>query len=320
MLSVIICTHNPRPEILRRTLAALRAQTLPVNQWELLLVDNASQPPVAPSHDLGWHPQARHVVETSLGVSHARVRGIAEFRGDWLVFVDDDNLLAPDYLAQVTTIAARHPRLAVFGSGKLQPEFEIPPPPELKNYLSLLALRDLPTARRSSDPGDSLSMPAGAGACLRRDMAGQFVRLAEQLNNHGVTLGRKGGELFSHEDDLFSWAAAAAGTEFGVFPELRITHLISAGRLNQDYFLRLIYCHSFTHWVTRYMLAGDRPQRAGPVSRLRFLPHAFRNGMFSARAQWCSSQGEDRAARFIAENKLSPLKLNSATLEQSRRD
>jgi glycosyltransferase involved in cell wall biosynthesis len=305
-ISVIICTHNPRPDYLQRTLAALKLQTLPLERWEFLLVDNASQPPVAQQYDLAWHPHGRHISETTLGLTPARLRGIAESRAQWLVFVDDDNLLAPDYLARVLAIAASHPRLAVFGAGKLRPEFEISPPPELKNLLSLLALRDVDAPRWGSNPKDAANLPCGAGLCARRETAAQFARLVEQLKT-GVVLGRKGGELFSHEDDLFSWAAAGAGMDFGVFPELQITHLISAGRLTRAYFLRLIYYHTFSHWILHYLLAGDMPGRAGLLRRVRLVPHALRRGIFSARCQSRYAQGEDRAARFISENNLSPL-------------
>jgi len=37
-VSVIICTHNPRPDYLQRVLDALKAQTLPKENWELLLM------------------------------------------------------------------------------------------------------------------------------------------------------------------------------------------------------------------------------------------------------------------------------------------
>ena len=56
-LSVILCTHNPRAAFLAETLAGLRAQTLPPERWELLVVDNASNQPLVP--DLAWHPRAR---------------------------------------------------------------------------------------------------------------------------------------------------------------------------------------------------------------------------------------------------------------------
>src|SRR6516165_7404390 len=91
-LSVIICTNNPLEEHLRRTLEALRAQTVSTSRWELLIIDNASEPPVD-AGDLSWHPRARVISETIPGLSFARVRGIREAIGDLLVFVDDDNVL-----------------------------------------------------------------------------------------------------------------------------------------------------------------------------------------------------------------------------------
>ena len=93
-LSVIICCHNPRSDYLERVLEALQAQTLSTNNWELLVVDNASENPVSASHNISWHPNARHVREENLGLTRARLRGIAESKADLLVFVDDDNVLA----------------------------------------------------------------------------------------------------------------------------------------------------------------------------------------------------------------------------------
>jgi glycosyltransferase involved in cell wall biosynthesis len=97
-LSVIICTHNPRPEYLARTLEALRVQTLAMAEWELVLIDNASRPAVAGLVSLKWHPKARHIREEVLGLTPARLRGIQESQGQLLVFVDDDSILESSYL------------------------------------------------------------------------------------------------------------------------------------------------------------------------------------------------------------------------------
>jgi glycosyltransferase involved in cell wall biosynthesis len=305
-LSVIICTHNPRPDCLRRTLESLAAQTLPKEQWELLIVDNASQQPLAERCDIVWHPRGRHVREDRLGLTFARLCGIQESTGQLLVFVDDDNMLATDYLENVIAIAACHPHLAVFGAGILEPEFEIQPPVELNGLLCLLALRSVPAPRWSNHPKNSSCLPFGAGLCVHRKTAGQFAALIEKLKT-GMVLGRKGKQLFAHEDDLFSWAAAGAGHGFGIFPELRITHLISSGRLNRDYFLRLIYYSAFSHWILHYLLADDQPQKNSFFRAVHTVLHALRNGLFSARCQWARAKGEDWAARFILENQLSPV-------------
>jgi glycosyltransferase involved in cell wall biosynthesis len=125
--SVIVCTHNPRPDFLDQVIEALKAQTLPMPLWELLVVDNASTIPLAPVLKLAWHPHQRVVREEKLGLTHARLRGITESTGDVLVFVDDDNVLRADYLEQALAIAEKHPRIGSWG-GTIYPQFEQPPP------------------------------------------------------------------------------------------------------------------------------------------------------------------------------------------------
>ena len=51
--------------------------------------------------DMTWHPNGRHIFEGQLGVAYARQRGMREMSADLLVFVDDDNVLDPNYLAEV---------------------------------------------------------------------------------------------------------------------------------------------------------------------------------------------------------------------------
>src|ERR1700693_2808936 len=95
-LSVIICTHNPRPEYFAKCIKALQTQTLSLDKWELLLIDNASDSAKAPRPDLAWHPRARLVCELRLGLTPARLRSIHEAISGLLVFVDDDNVLDSD--------------------------------------------------------------------------------------------------------------------------------------------------------------------------------------------------------------------------------
>ena len=65
MLSVVICTHNPRPDYFPRCLNALRSQTLSPDLWELVVVDNRSDGPGVERIDLSWHLTARIVREES---------------------------------------------------------------------------------------------------------------------------------------------------------------------------------------------------------------------------------------------------------------
>jgi glycosyltransferase involved in cell wall biosynthesis len=156
-VSVVIPTHNPRVDYLARVIDALRGQTLSKDLWELVIVDNGSQPELrvaglrdqetkglkdeATEIDLSWHGNARVVREERLGLTFARLRGFAEAEGELIVMVDDDNVLAPDYLEKALRIAEKHPMLGAFG-GKCLPEFEVEPEPWLAARGKGLGLRD----------------------------------------------------------------------------------------------------------------------------------------------------------------------------------
>jgi glycosyltransferase involved in cell wall biosynthesis len=289
-------------------LASLRGQTLPAKEWELLLIDNASKQPLARTVDISWHFRGRHIREDELGLTAARLRGIQESSGELLVFIDDDNLPAPDFLVKATAISACCPDLGAFGAGILEPEFEVQPPVELRPYLGLLALRRERSALWGYNTTHTRCRPWGAGLCATRRVANFYRQLVPDL---GVTavLDRRGKLLFSGGDDVFSRVAAEFGLRFGVFPELWITHLISACRLNQQYLIRLIHDHALSHGVLNYMFDGIQPVRTSLLRYGRLVLHGVKNGPFSMRCRWAESRGLDGAAQFISVNRLKPLGL-----------
>lgn len=238
-ISVIICTHNPRADYLRRTLDALRAQTLPTDQWELLLVDNASKEPLAGVWDLSWHPLARHIREETLGLTPARLRGIRESRAGLIVFVDDDNVLAPDYLEAAGDLFRRLPSLGV-ASGRILPEYETPPPAWFSPYESWIAVRRIEKSAWSNFY-DPQSEPCGAGMCLLRTVALAYADKVCGQDGQQL-LGRKGASLLSGEDVIISKQALVLGYAMGQFVELKALHLIPGRRVSEKY-LFSIYCH-----------------------------------------------------------------------------
>jgi len=238
LLSVVICTHNPRPDPLERTLRALRAQSLPVSSWELLVVDNASVPPLSGRIDLSWHPHARVVVEPVLGLTQARLAGIRQSSAPLLVGVDDDNVLAPDYLERALAIAEAKSFLGVWG-GAVVPEFETPPADWIRPYLGLLALRDPRSETWAKSDTLTEAIPCGAGIWFRRTVARHWAE-SMATNPLRLRLGRIGQALGSGEDGDLAFTACDLGLAAGVFPELRLVHLIPARRLTLDYMERLV--------------------------------------------------------------------------------
>ena len=241
--SVIIPAHNPRPDYLGRVLAALAAQTLPPAQWELVIVDNCSQPPLAPGLAQPGHPAGRVVREERVGLTAARLAGFAATRWEIIVLVDDDNELAPDYLAETLRLFAAQPKVGALG-GRSRPEFEQSPEPWVREFDDLLACRDLgdtplisqglrnPATGRNEYP---LFAPVGAGMALRRAAAQAW--LADPAA--GALPDRRGGELTSGGDNDIILTVLSAGWAVAYFPTLSLTHLIPSGRLERDYLARL---------------------------------------------------------------------------------
>lgn len=233
-ISVVVCSHNPRAQYFSRTLDSLRNQTLPKERWELLLVDNASKEPLAATWDLSWHPLSRHIRECELGIALARQRGIKAASTDLIVFVDDDNLLASDYLSEALKIANQWPQLGLW-SGTIIPEFELQPPPYLRDFLAVLAIREVKTPVWANIPTCYDALPWGAGLCTRRGVASAYC---EQYEKSTIHLGRTGISLVPGEDTEMCYVACKMGLGMGLFPTLNLTHLISKTRIEEKNLLR----------------------------------------------------------------------------------
>jgi glycosyltransferase involved in cell wall biosynthesis len=235
--SVIICTHNPRPDYLHRVLKALNNQTLSKEYWELLLIDNLSDERLSERWDLSWHPYSRHLQETTLGLTPARIRGIRESAGAILIFVDDDNVLAPDYLESALKIGRDWPMLGAWG-GSIRGEFEKPVDPGLEPFTYLLTIRELTSDHWTNNVRDGSAEPYGAGLCIRKIVANAY---SEECRSNPIKLllGRKGADLASSEDIDLIKTCEKFHLGIGIFRRLELTHLISSHRTDIKYLLRL---------------------------------------------------------------------------------
>jgi glycosyltransferase involved in cell wall biosynthesis len=257
-LSVIICTHNPRADYLRRTLSSLQKQLVPLDRWELLLIDNASLQPVVASWDLSWHSHGRHIAEPELGLSAARRRGIKESASDLLIFVDDDNVLDPGYLELALRIKRDWPLLGTWGSGSIVPEYELQPAEHLKRFAaSYLALRSSQKPLWANVAFCWDATPWGAGLCVRKEVAVAYCQFVEKS---AIQIsGRKGASLIGHDDSEICLVGCSGGYGMGVFPELKLTHLISKERVSDDYIVRMVESSDLSGLLLEYKWQGSFP-------------------------------------------------------------
>jgi GT2 family glycosyltransferase len=298
VLTVIVPAHNPDLGRLRETLLGLRVQTLPADRWEALLVDNAS----AHFPDAAWlggcaPPNATVLHESTLGLSAARRRAFRAAAGEFAVLVDDDNVLAPDYLEQALKVFAAHPRVGLAG-GRSEPRFETEPPAWSREFFPLLALRDLGGEKISAGlrpAGASRNRypdfaPIGAGMALRRAAWTAWLDAPAS----GLT-DRRGGELSSGGDNDLVLRAMAAGWEVGYFPQLALTHLIPSSRLEPAYLARLNrgIQKSWMQVLARHE-ANPWPPLTGLGASLRRIKAWFTHRPWSspaARVRWSGACG-----------------------------
>ena len=235
LASVVICTHNPCKKNLERVLEGLRLQSLDIREWELLLIDNSSETPLNGRYDLSWHPHARNIREETIGLTPARLRGIVESNGETIVFVDDDTVLSSSYLEHVLAISQEYPFIGAW-CGSSIPEYEKPLPKWIGNEVWRLTVVDVERDIWGNDP-DGAGVPFGAGLCVRRNVGLQFLDLCENDSNRRM-LDRIGIALAGYGDVDLALCAVDIGLGVGRFMRLQLTHIIPAGRMTLDYFLR----------------------------------------------------------------------------------
>ena len=110
-LSVIVPTYNRR-EFLRNLLRALSRQTYPSDHFEVIVVDDGSTDGTAGIASERFPFALRYYRQENQGDAEARNLGARHAQAELLVFIDDDMVLDPGYLAElVHTHAGRRDRI-----------------------------------------------------------------------------------------------------------------------------------------------------------------------------------------------------------------
>jgi glycosyltransferase involved in cell wall biosynthesis len=300
-LSVVICTHNPRQDYFTRCLKALETQTLPVDRWELLLIDNASDSGQEPRPNLSWHSRARLVCEPRLGLTPARLRGIHEATGGLLVFVDDDNVLDADFL-EIALRVSKEKQFLGSWSGQCRPTFEETPPEWTRRYWGNLVIRQFDEDVWSNLPRLPDSMPCGAGLCVRRDVALQYLHLHES-GGRSFQFDRTGATLLSGGDNDLAACACDIGLGVGLIAALKLQHLIPPQRLTAEYISRLAEGIAFSSTLLD-ALRGIRPVRRVELGRAADFLRIMRLKQPHRRILRASLRGRSRAIQQLLKGEV----------------
>ena len=245
--TVVILSYR-RPHDLERAIASVLAQRGVAAPYEIVVVDNdpdGSAAPIAERMAVEAAAAIRYVLEPRPGISHARNTGVAQARGRYLAFLDDDEVVGADWLAHLLDTLRRFGADAVVGP--VLPKF--PEGADIDAYRRRVYTRD---AR----------LPSGT-ALLRWNIGNSIfdkTRCFTVPEPFLPRLGRTGGE-----DTVFLRQMTRDGRKMVWCGEAPAWETVPVDRLEAGYLLRRAFRGAQT---TTFVCTTVKPRELGRALRL----------------------------------------------------
>jgi glycosyltransferase involved in cell wall biosynthesis len=242
--SIIICTYNPEEVIFKRCLNAVASLNTGDFRTEIILVDNNSNISLSEQDYvksfLKAVPTSKIIKVSEQGLSHARMGGILESKGEQIVFFDDDNEPSANYLTELNFLNVSYPKVAAWGPGVIDVDFLSSVDAGLLNFAKQ-AFQDRHEKHiiYSNQHSWQNCYPFGTGLTIRRQNCLDYI---DGVKAGTFTLSdRKGNELTSGGDTQMILFLVSQGAAAGVAPGLSLTHIVPAKRTSFEYLKKLTY-------------------------------------------------------------------------------
>lgn len=268
-VKVIICTHD-RVVLLRQTLDALQhAEPSQDARFEILVVANACSP--ATLNDLkeiqrDWacsQVPLRLVEVPEAGKSHALNAALSRLDARYACFIDDDQVVEPDFFRALIDAVSRRPDHAMF-CGWMLPAWDGTEPSWVhRRDEYMIPVRPFPEYDMGSQEIDitpKMKLPSGGNIVMRRDVIASTGLFS-------VSLGPTGHNLMGGEDHDYIRRALAHGYRLLYVPSLRQKHLLESERMTRMYMMRKCFLRSYSSVLLN-----------GTTGGLRTLPSMLRKG------------------------------------------
>jgi glycosyltransferase involved in cell wall biosynthesis len=221
-VTVIIATHN-RKDSLLRTLSSLAQQTYPYNNFEVLLVDDGSTDGTETAiGSQTWPFNLRYHYQDNQGLANSRNWAVAQSYGHYIVFLDDDIIVNPQYLKSL--IPAILPQCSFIAMASLTPPSDLPDTVFHQKYIQQME------SSRVSEYGNKHPIPfydcTGGAIALCRD---DYVLLGGMQ-----TLPHGGGTTWGGLD--LAYRAYKAGFDF--------YRCVDAVAIHDDYAIQDLHTYS----------------------------------------------------------------------------
>jgi mycofactocin system glycosyltransferase len=200
IVSLIVPAHG-RPAATRACIESLLALDYPAECREIIVVDDASEPPL-PLTDL---PIRLLRQDRNIGQSAARNLAAREARGELLAFIDNDCIAQPDWLRTLVPYLSE-PAVGIAGGRVIAPLSD----GAIAAFEAVRSPLDMGPIGGEVGPAEAIAYLPTCNLIVRRDLL-----LAQAGFDGAMRLG---------EDVDFIWRALANGVRARYVPEGRIVH------------------------------------------------------------------------------------------------
>lgn len=281
-ISVVICTYN-RDKFIGEALNCLAQQTLPANQFEIVVVDNNSTDNTASivKQFIAAQPglNVRYVLEPNKGLSFARNRGIQEARSPIITYIDDDAEVIPEFLENILRFMQADKSIAGIG-GKVIPKYsESHEPPWMSKYLNgFVGLMDYGPLPKQFD--NTMKYPAGCNMTYTKEI----LKKAGGFNNQLT---------FRSDDKYIFYQVNKLSDKIYYLPQAMVYHNIDNDRL------------SFTNFKKLFLKSGNeekirvRSEKGESAVVKKFFELIFKTGASIALYIFYTLNGKEIKGRYI---------------------
>ncbi len=251
-ISVVIPTHNGE-NTLPRVLEKLKMQKGTGDiSWEIIVVDNNSTDNtenIVREYQKAWLTEypLKYVFEPKQGVLYARNRGAQEAKGEFVGFLDDDNIPADDWVKKAYEFGKDNPKAGAWASraygefeGEIPQGFE-----KIKDFFAAIDRgKELKTYRKQD-----LVLPPGAGLVVRRYV---WLKITPKLLNSSFFFAKRYRNRWIPGEDIIALVHMQnEGFEIWYNPDMVISHIMPAWRMKKDYILSFFRGIGLSRYPTR---------------------------------------------------------------------
>jgi glycosyltransferase involved in cell wall biosynthesis len=272
-LAVIICTHR-RSRRLPKAIASVAKQTLPLGDYEVVVVNNDPLEDYPETIVNGMRREffqdfpdhIRLIRCLTPGLSHARNAGISEARGGILTFIDDDAIAQPDCLEKALRAFEEHPEVGVVG-GHIRLKMPEPRPEALLPGWERYWSQFLTDYQRYTEVEHWWEFPWGANWSARR-------KPLLEIGGFRANYGRRGNDFGGGEELVAAILVKRLGYRIAIVPGAEVLHDVEEDRYSFEHVKRTIAAATLVNYRIQKELYV--PMESSLLATRREIGSAFR--------------------------------------------